>query len=242
MILYLFILARQPKSKSPKGRHKDSTVPRPLPLKRSHQWWGLTHNGGIANASEEVSILLKHKSICTSENNFQHQHVTHCPRDGWRKRSIRHVWVAIHIWHHYVARITRVGGGPLVVQASIWMLSWENPKNNQRCIEFPFISNDIHQKNLLLLRPGRLYIKYLLITYCNWVIMLYFRLTVFMLSNGSTANQMFKKHVVQFTSTTDWCFYKNKCYSSNLICSNANKLDWETQEHKGTHTHLKLNC
>lgn len=72
---------------------------------------------------EEISVLLKHKLICTSEHNFQHQHATHCPRDGRRQGSVWHVRVAVHVGHHYVARVTGVGG-PLVVQASIRMLSW----------------------------------------------------------------------------------------------------------------------
>lgn len=35
--------------------------------------------------------------------------ITHCSGDGWRQRSIRHVRVVIHIWHHDIPRITRVG-------------------------------------------------------------------------------------------------------------------------------------
>lgn len=46
--------------------------------------------------------------------------------------------------------------------------------------------------------------------------------------------------MVQFTSTTDGCFYKNKCYSSNLICSKTNKLDQEIQAQEKTHTNLTL--
>lgn len=85
----------------------------------------------------------------------------------------------------------------------------------------------------LLLRQARLYIQYLFIKYYDWTTVLYFRLTAFMLLDGSTANQMLRKHVVRFTSTTDWCFYRSKCYSWNLICSNANKLDCKNTETQG---------
>lgn len=136
------------------------------------------------------NILPQYKLICSSENNLQHEQVTHCSRDGWRKRSIWHVWVIIHIWHHYVPGITRVGGS-LVVEASIWMLSWENSKNNQWCTGFLFISLYFSSENLLVLWQIRSYIKELFTKYCNWIIMLYFRLTVFILLNGLAVNQMF---------------------------------------------------
>lgn len=135
-------------------------------------------------------FLQKYQLICTSENNLQHQHVTHRSRDGWRKRSIWHVWVIIHIWHHYVPRITRVRGS-LVVKTSIWMLSWENPKNNQCCIDFLFMSLYFSYENLTVLWEISPYIKYLFTKYCNWIIMLYFRWTVFSLLSGLAANQMF---------------------------------------------------
>lgn len=36
------------------------------------------------------------------------EEITHCSGDGWWQRSIRHVRVVIHIWHHDIPRITRV--------------------------------------------------------------------------------------------------------------------------------------
>lgn len=69
--------------------------------------------------------------------------------------------------------------------------------------------------------------------------MLYFGLTVFILLNGLAVKQMFQKHVVQFTSTTEWCFYKNKCYSSNLICS---KLTNRTKKYRHMKEHTQTQC
>lgn len=135
--------------------------------------------------------MLKYKLTSTSENNLQHQRVvTHCSWDGWRKRSIWHVWVIIHIWHHYVPRITWVGGS-LVVEASIWMLSYENPNNNQWCIDFLFISLYFSSENLIVLWQIRSYIKDLFTKYCNWINMLHFRLTVFILLSDLAGKQMF---------------------------------------------------
>jgi hypothetical protein len=65
------------------------------------------------------------------------------------------------------------------------MLSWENPKDNQRCcISTAFTSHRLSSENLLLLRQPRLYAKYLLRRYCNWTTRLYFRMTVLTLLNG----------------------------------------------------------
>ena len=47
---------------------------------------------------------------------------THCSGDGWRQRSVRHVRVVVHIWHHDIPRVTRVRWS-LAVQAAVGMLS-----------------------------------------------------------------------------------------------------------------------
>lgn len=125
----LFLQSHKPKGKIPSARHwKKLYIKIATPLNSSslaitghmylkHFQWAWKRNH-----------LPKYKLIYTSENNLQHQHVTHCSWDGWRKGSIWHVWVVVHIWHHYVPRITRVGRS-LVVKASIWMLPWEDSKN-----------------------------------------------------------------------------------------------------------------
>lgn len=51
--------------------------------------------------------------------------------------------------------------------------------------------------------------------------MLYFRLIVFILLNEISREPDVLKTCV---SIYYWCFYKNKCYPSNLICSDTNKL------------------
>lgn len=124
------------------------------------------------------------KLICTSKNNLQHQcATTHSSRDGWRERSIWHVGVRIHIWHHDVPGITWVGGS-LVIEAPIWMLSWGR---DHRIISDAFLSVSLHfsseNQNL----------EDLFTEYSNWIIMLYFRSTVFILLSGLAVNQMFEK-------------------------------------------------
>lgn len=134
--------------------------------------------------------MPKYTFICTSEGTVRHQHVTHCSRDGRRQGSIRHVRVTIHVWHHYVPGVTRVGGS-LAVEASVWMLPWEDPSKSQGWTACFFMSLHFSSENLTVLRQVRCYIKNLFTKYCNWIIMLYFRLTVFILLNGLAANQMF---------------------------------------------------